>query len=70
MRLDGRRLSTNVDDRRGMSTGKVAGGVGLGGLIIIGLLTLLFGGNPADVLEQMGGMGGTEIVSQSGRTPT
>ena len=70
MRLDGRRLSTNVDDRRGMSTGKVAGGVGLGGLIIIGLLTLLFGGNPAEVLEQMGGMGGTEIVSQSGRTPT
>ena len=53
-----------------MSTGRVAGGVGLGGLIIIGLLTLLFGGNPADVLEQMGGMGGTEIVSQSGRTPT
>ena len=70
MRLDGRRLSTNVDDRRGMSTGRVAGGVGLGGLIIIGLLTLLFGGNPVEVLEQMGGMGDTEIVSQSGRTPT
>ena len=70
MRLDGRRLSTNVDDRRGMSTGRVAGGVGLGGLIIIGLLSLLLGGNPAEVLEQMGGLGGTEIVSQSGRTPT
>ena len=70
MRLDGRRLSTNVDDRRGMSTGRVAGGVGLGGLIIIGLLSLLLGGNPAEVLEQMGGLSGTEIVSQSGRTPT
>ncbi|MBR5075665.1 MAG: neutral zinc metallopeptidase [Bacteroidales bacterium] len=70
MKLEGRRESTNVDDRRGMSAGKVAGGVGLGGLIIIGLITLLMGGNPADVLEQMGGMAGTEIVSGSGRTPT
>ena len=70
MKLDGRRLSTNVDDRRGMSTGRVAGGVGLGGLIIIGLITLLMGGNPADVLEQMGGLGGTEIVSPTGRQAT
>ena len=70
MKLDGRRLSTNVNDRRGMSTGKVAGGVGLGGLIIIGLITLLMGGNPADVLEQMGGLGGTEIVSPTGRQAT
>ena len=62
MQLDGRRQSTNVDDRRGMSAGKVAGGVGLGGLLIIGLITLLMGGNPADVLEQMGGLTGTEIV--------
>ncbi len=53
-----------------MSAGKVAGGVGLGGLLIIGLITLLMGGNPADVLEQMGGLAGTEIVSGSGRTPT
>jgi hypothetical protein len=70
MKLDGRRLSTNVDDRRGMSTGRVAGGVGLGGLIIIGLITLLLGGNPADVLEQMGGLGGTEIVNPTGRQAT
>ena len=70
MQLDGRRQSTNVDDRRGMSGGKIAGGVGLGGLIVIGLITLLLGGNPADVLEQVGGMSGTEIVSGSGRTPT
>jgi predicted metalloprotease len=70
MQLDGRRQSTNVDDRRGMSGGKIAGGVGLGGLIVIGLITLLLGGDPADVLEQVGGMAGTEIVSGSGRTPT
>ena len=70
MKLDGRRQSTNVDDRRGMSTGKMAGGVGLGGLIIIGLITLLMGGDPSEVLQQVGAAGGTEIVSQSGRTPT
>ena len=71
MRLDGRRLSTNVDDRRGMSTGKVAGGVGLGGLIIIGLITLLMGGDPTEVLQQVNQMGGTEIVTgNSGREAT
>ena len=53
-----------------MSTGKMAGGVGLGGLIIVGLITLLMGGNPAEVLQQIGSAGGPEIVSQSGRTPT
>ena len=70
MQLDGRRQSTNVDDRRGISVGKAAGGLGLGGLIIVGLITLLMGGDPTEVIEQMGGLGGTEIVSQSGRTPT
>ena len=39
MKLDGRRQSTNVDDRRGMSTGKKVGGLGLGG--VIGLRTVL-----------------------------
>ncbi|MBO7547261.1 MAG: zinc metallopeptidase [Bacteroidales bacterium] len=69
MQLDGRRQSSNVDDRRGMTLGK-AGGLSLGGLVIIGLITLLLGGNPLDVLQNAGSMmGGTEIVS-SGRTPT
>ncbi|MBO6238021.1 MAG: neutral zinc metallopeptidase, partial [Bacteroidales bacterium] len=71
MRLDGRRQSTNVDDRRGMSGGAMAaGGIGLGGLLIIGVISLLMGRNPVEVLEQVGGMAGTEIVSPSGRTPT
>ena len=41
MRLDGRRESANVDDRRGR--GRVAGGLGLGGIIIAGLIYLLTG---------------------------
>ncbi|MCQ2067140.1 MAG: zinc metallopeptidase [Bacteroidaceae bacterium] len=68
MKLDGRRESTNVDDRRGRSTGKMAGGLGLGGIVIVGLLTLLFGGNPGDVLEMAGQMGG--IGMEGSYTPT
>ena len=30
MRLEGRRESTNVEDRRGMSGGAIAGGIGGG----------------------------------------
>ena len=68
MQLEGRRQSTNVDDRRGMSAGKVAGGIGLGGLLIYGLITLLMGGNIGDVIDVATQMGGTEIVSGSGLT--
>jgi hypothetical protein len=63
MKLDGRRESTNVDDRRG-GTIATAGGIGLGGLLIIGLITLLMGGNPEDILENvqnMGGAGQTQV---------
>lgn len=62
MKLDGRRESSNVEDRRG-SGGKVVG-MGLGGVAIVALITLLMGGNLGDVLQtvvQSGGMGmGTE----------
>ena len=51
MRLEGRRESENVEDRRGMGTGtKVLGG-GIGGLIIIGLITLLMGGDLGGLLQ-------------------
>ena len=42
MRLDGRRESTNVDDRRGRS-GKAIGVTGIGGIIIAGIIYLLTG---------------------------
>ena len=50
MRLEGRRESENVEDRRSMSTGTKIGLGGIGGLIIAGLITLLMGGNIGDVL--------------------
>lgn len=70
MKLDGRRQSTNVDDRRGHSTVKTAGGVGLGGLVIIGIITFLLGGNPSDVLEVASQMGGGLTTTESTYTPT
>ncbi|MBR5169483.1 MAG: neutral zinc metallopeptidase [Muribaculaceae bacterium] len=50
MRLEGRRESENVEDRRGMGTGTKIGLGGIGGLIIAGLITLLMGGNLGDLL--------------------
>ena len=45
MRLEGRRESTNVEDRRGKKTVAAAGGIGLGGIIIYLIISLL-GGDP------------------------
>ena len=53
MRLEGRRESTNVEDRRGVSGGAIAGGLG-GGAIIIALIVMLLGGDPTSVLQQAG----------------
>ena len=65
MRLDGRRESENVEDRRGMGTGTKIGLGGIGGLIIAGLITLLMGGDIGDVLQQAGGMA---MQNQGGQT--
>ena len=54
MRLDGRRESRNVRDVRGQGGRKA--GIGLGGLVIIGVITWLLGGNPLDVVRQAGGL--------------
>lgn len=50
MRLNGRRFSSNVDDRRRMGGGKKAG-LGIGGLVIAAVITWLMGGNPLSVLN-------------------
>ncbi len=49
MKLEGRRTSTNVDDRR-VSGGKAAG-MGIGGVAVIALITWLLGGNPMSVIS-------------------
>ena len=64
MDLTGRRQSTNFEDRRSKGGGKVAG-LGIGGAIIVGIIALLLGGNPTEVIEQLGSgaAGGTEYVA-------
>ena len=64
MRLDGRRVSGNVRDIRGK--GGKAAGIGIGGVIVIGLITLLMGGNPLEVLNMVStGDGITETYTPS-----
>lgn len=53
MRLTGRRESNNVEDRRGMGTGAKAGIGGIGGIIIIALITFMSGGNLGDVVNNV-----------------
>ena len=57
MRLTGRRESSNVDDRRGVRiSGKAGAGMGIGGIILVAIISLLMGANPMDMLQQMGDM--------------
>ena len=71
MKLDGRRESSNVEDRRGMSGGTVAG-LGLGGVALVAIITLLMGGNIGDVIKNVsnsGGLGGIQQESSYEPTP-
>ena len=60
MKLDGRRESSNVEDRRGMSGGAKAG-LGIGGIIVVALMAWISGGNPLEAVVQQvtenGGLG-------------
>ena len=70
MKIAGRRESTNVEDRRGLSTGAKAGIGGLGGIIIIALMTFMSGGNLGDVVSnvvQNGGLSGMQTETPEGQ---
>ena len=67
MRLNGRRESDNVDDRRGKGGGK-AGLAGIGGIIAIVVITLLSGGDLSTVfqnLSQSGALSGGQTTEQN-----
>ncbi|MCM3388712.1 KPN_02809 family neutral zinc metallopeptidase [Ureibacillus chungkukjangi] len=53
METKGRRKSSNVEDRRGMSKGAIGGGIGGVGIIIAIIFTLFNGGDAGDVLNQI-----------------
>ncbi|MEO8172682.1 MAG: neutral zinc metallopeptidase [Sediminibacterium sp.] len=61
MLWQGRRESSNVEDRRGISGRGIAAGGGIGTLII-GLLYFLLGGNPSDVNNQLGSQQQTQLM--------
>ena len=63
MRLEGRRESTNVEDRRGKKTAAAVGGLGIGGIIIY-LIISLMGGDASAVMEQMQQGNTTEYVDE------
>ena len=69
MRLTGRRESSNVEDRRGRSGGGAGKSLGIGGIIVVGLITLLMGGDLGDVFNNVSQMGFQE-TSESTYTPT
>ena len=54
MKLSGRRESSNVDDRRrsGLSAAGM-GSMGIGGVIVVALITWMMGGNPLDALQMV-----------------
>lgn len=64
MRLEGRRESTNVDDRRGK---KMGAGLGIGGAIIVGIIALLLGKDPSEAIQNLN-VG--ESQTESAYTPT
>ncbi len=64
MRLDGRRESTNVDDRRGK---KIGAGLGIGGAIIVGIIALLLGKDPSDAIQNLNI---NDTQTESAYTPT
>lgn len=67
MRLNGRRESSNVDDRRrsGRMSAGMGGGLGIGGIVIVALITWLMGGNPLDALQGVDVSQMTNVTEQS-----
>lgn len=68
MRWRGERQSTNIEDRRGLSGGKVAVGGGIGTLVIL-IIALLFGADPRQLLEQVPVDGGSQVQSSRPISP-
>ena len=63
MKLEGRRQSTNMEDRRGKGGAMKAGGLGLGGIVIAVIIYFLTGQAPdSSMLQQMGQNADTEYT--------
>lgn len=67
MKIEDRRESSNVEDRRGIRGGHVA--IGGGGVLIIVLVAWLFGADPRVVLQQLMNSQGTSVSTEQQVTP-
>jgi predicted metalloprotease len=70
MRWQGERESENVEDRRGMGGGTMVAGGGIGTIVVVLLISAIFGVNPLQLLQQLpqGAPGGNQVV-QPGQVP-
>jgi len=64
MKWQGRQESGNIEDRRGISTGRMAVGGGIGTIVIV-LVVWLLGGDPSKLLNMIPGGADTTQVSTS-----
>lgn len=71
MRWKGGRRSQNVEDRRGtrMGRGAAVGGVGGLGFLVVVVLYMLLGGDPAQLVEQMPTQGQPSASTSTGAPP-
>ena len=70
MKLNGRRESTNVEDRRGGASTGTKAGLGIGGIILIAVITFLSGGDLTDVVTNVMQNAGTEVFQQNDQGTT
>jgi predicted metalloprotease len=73
MRLEDQRASQNVEDRRGMrARGGVGGGLGLGTIVIVLVISWITGTNPLTLFQLAGGLsgGGGSAPAEQGRAGT
>src|SRR5689334_12267990 len=68
MRWRGERQSTNIEDRRGLTGGKVAVGGGLGTILIF-IIALLFGADPRQLLQQVPDNQPTQVQTSRPQNP-
>ena len=68
MRWRGERQSTNIEDRRGFSAGRVAGAGGLGTLLLM-VLALVFGVDPRQFLQQAPDNPPSQVQTSRSRNP-
>ncbi len=69
MKWRGRRESQNIEDRRGSPRGLRAGGLGLGGLVLLLAVSYFSGENPADLLSTLDQAGFSESGDLSSGPP-